>query len=118
MQDPLPTPGEMRLRAIVSALPDQIMRIRADGTFLEQIENEVRSPLDSRAMVGTRIQDAAALPATVKLQLMKAVRGALDTGELCTVEYQLPVAGELRFREARMVPCGQDEVLALVRDIT
>lgn len=118
MQEPLPTPDEMRLRAIVSALPDQIMRIRADGTFLEQVENEVQSPLDSRTMVGTRIQDAAALPALVKRLLLQAVRRALDTGGLCTVEYQLPVAGELHDREARLVPCGPGEVLALVRDIS
>jgi signal transduction histidine kinase len=43
---------------------------------------------------------------------------ALATGVTQTLEYELPIHGNLRYWESRIVVCGEDEVLAIVRDIT
>jgi PAS domain S-box-containing protein len=117
MQATYSTHDPIRLQAIVSAIPDQILRIRRDGTFLEQVDNEVPGPLSATAVAGMRIEDTP-VPETAKVRFMEAVGLTLDTGRLQTVEYRLPVDGEWRDREARLVPCGEDTVLGLVRDIT
>jgi hypothetical protein len=49
-------------------------------------------------------------------QLM--IQQTLENREPAVHEYQLSIQGELREYEARMVACGQDEVLVLLRDIT
>lgn len=73
--------------------------------------------MDRETIVGTRVQDSP-LPEELKTPLLDALARAINTGELQTVEYQLPLSGELRDREARMARCGRDEALVLVRDIT
>ena len=117
MQSTYSSHDPIRLQAIVSAIPDQILRIRRDGTFLEQVDNEVPGPLSAMAVAGMRIEDTP-VPETAKVRFMEAVGLTLDTGRLQTVEYRLPLDGEWRDREARLVPCGEDTVLGLVRDIT
>ena len=43
---------------------------------------------------------------------------ALATGVTQTVEYELPIHGNWRYWEARLVVCGEDEILAIVLDLT
>jgi len=59
------------------------------------------------------------LPADVAGALMGCAEQALKSGQLQTVEYRLhTLAGELRDFEARVVRVREDEVLAIVRDVT
>ncbi len=49
---------------------------------------------------------------------MGGVRSALESGQLQTVEYEVDDMGVRHTYEARIVPCGPDQVLSVVRDIT
>jgi two-component system NtrC family sensor kinase len=51
-------------------------------------------------------------------QLQQLVEEVVATGEMRWAEYRLEVAGEWRYREARLVAGGRDEVFVVVRDTT
>jgi signal transduction histidine kinase len=112
-----PSPVEARHRALLDALPDLLLRLRADGTYLE-IGGDVSTLANPpEIVVGSTVQKL--LPTAVSSQLMGCVTSALESGSLATVEYSLRTAdGEEREFEVRVAPAGPDEVLAVVRDVT
>jgi len=112
-----PEGSEGRLQAIFSAIPDQILRLREDGTVLDWVNHGDPSPLDPRTSVGSRLQDLP-LPPAVKAAFLAALARALAAGGPESIEYQLEVGGTIRHREARLVRCGPGEALGLIRDIT
>ena len=58
-------------------------------------------------------------PAGRGLGPLGAIARALETGSLATTNYRLQtVDGAVKDFEARVVPCGDDEVVAIVRDVT
>jgi PAS domain S-box-containing protein len=109
--------SEAMNRALLCAIPDLIMRMRRDGTYLDfrpayNVQNVMAFP----DMVGRQLQDS--MPPDFVAQRMAYVERALETGEIQIYEYDLTIDGNERFEEARIFPSGQDEVLIIVRDIT
>ncbi|WP_052672422.1 PAS domain S-box protein [Aliterella atlantica] len=109
--------SEARNRALLSAVPDLMLRINSDGTYLDYIPAKIdnQQPTDSHLLGKNEYE---VLPKEVASQRMHYVEKALATGEAQIFEYQLPVDGSLRSQEARIVASGEDEVLAIVRDIS
>ncbi|MBN1476579.1 transporter substrate-binding domain-containing protein, partial [Candidatus Sumerlaeota bacterium] len=110
--------SEERNRAFLAAIPDLMFRQRRDGTYVDYktaIEGMLAVPSDS--IIGCNIRDMDLPPEFVD-RTLQTVATALDTGTLQSYEYQLEVAQGLREFEARFVPCGEDEVLCIVRDVT
>ena len=58
------------------------------------------------------------MPADLAERMMQDVGRALETGDVVEHEYELPMGDDLRSYEYRLASCGEDEVFALVRDIT
>ncbi|MBW4649105.1 MAG: PAS domain-containing protein [Kastovskya adunca ATA6-11-RM4] len=109
--------SEAKNLALLNAIPDAIFRLHRDGTYLEMrtdAKKELFAPLSQQ--IGENIYDI--LPKDVAEQQMHYVHQALQTGETQIFEYGLVVEGEQHDYEARLVMNGQDEVLAIVRDIT
>lgn len=106
---------EAHNRALLSAIPDALYRVDRTGRIVERraapVEpDEVRLEYEGRTiadLVGTEIGAG----------LMRTLEQSIATGLLGTIEYELPWPGGPYFREARIVPLGGDQVLALVRDI-
>jgi signal transduction histidine kinase len=94
-----------------------ILQISKDGTY-----KSIKSPKDSELwlppdeFVGKNVTEV--LPAEVARQTIDQVRRALQTGATQVFEYQLPVNRITRDYEARIVVCNENEVTAIVRDIT
>jgi signal transduction histidine kinase len=109
--------SERRNRALLDAIPDKMFRIRRDGVILDIQENRWHHPTPRGVKVGANAYDVAA-PRAVTERVMAAGRRALESGELQTVEWQLGKVGDLRHLEGRFVPSGDDEFLAVVRDVT
>lgn len=108
---------EARHRALVDALPDLLLRLRADGTYLEigGDVSKLANPPD--VVVGSTAHEL--LPGDVADQLLRCVRSSLESGSLATVEYNLrTLDGTERDFEVRVAPAGPDEVVAVVRDVT
>ena len=110
-------PVEARHKALLDALPDLLLRLRVDGTYLEigGDTSKLANPPDQ--VVGSTAHEL--LPAEIADRLMECVRASLEHGKLATAEYSLRThLGDKREFEVRVAPAGPDEVVAVVRDVT
>jgi PAS domain S-box-containing protein len=110
--------SERNSRAILSAIPDLMVRLGGDGTYLGVI-SQPRSfdavPPDTYH-IGQSITDI--LPADLAARHLHHTRRALETGELQMYEQQVMVGDRLQYEEVRIVKSGENDVLLMVRDIT
>ncbi len=110
--------GELRTRALLEATPDMIFQLDRDGRFLDykaaRTDDLVAAP---GTFIGRRLDEV--LPATVAEATREMLFEALSTGSVQQFEYGLDIAGRGQQRfEARIVPSGESEVLAIVRNVT
>ncbi|MEA5605693.1 PAS domain S-box protein [Nostoc sp. UHCC 0252] len=108
--------SEARYKAILDAIPDLMFRISHDGEYLDLKSEGANVTLSREEIVGKRVQEL--LPSDVAAISIEAIAKTLDSGTLQTCEYQLPTPLGVKDYEARLVVSGENEVLAIVRDIT
>ncbi|HEY9639288.1 MAG TPA: CBS domain-containing protein, partial [Coleofasciculaceae cyanobacterium] len=109
--------SEAHQSALISALPDLIMRVDREGTYLEFIATNTFKIIGNTGdFIGTKVHDS--LPFELAERRMDAIRTVLQTGSIQFYEQALWVDGQLQTEEVRVVPCRKNEVLLLVRDIT
>jgi PAS domain-containing protein len=109
--------SERRNRALLDAMPDKMFLVRRDGIILEIRENNAGYPGPPGLAVGCSVYDVD-VPRDVVDLVMTAGRRTLDSGELQTIEWQLGEVGDGRHVEGRFIPSGDDEFVAVVRDVT
>jgi len=108
---------ELRLRALVDAIPDLVFRITADGTYLDFAGDPQLLANPAADVVGGHVDTL--LPPDVATALMATIHRALETGTLQTVEYVMPtMRGDRREFETRVVPIDDNEVVTIARDAT
>ena len=104
-------------KAILAAVPDMMFSIDRDGRYLEYKPAKGLEPfLPPEEFLGRTMQEV--LPSDVADEGLGLIKAALDTGEAQTYEYQLLEEGGLTKYEARIVPLGEKDVLAIVRLIS
>lgn len=109
--------SEMTKQALIKAIPDMLIQMKRDGTYLKVINQEqVHFQSPQGLSEGANVYDL--LPRPVAQQRLDRVAKALESGETQVHEYQLEVDGELCYEESRIVPLQADEVLLVVRDVT
>jgi PAS domain S-box-containing protein len=108
--------SEARYKAILDAIPDLMFRISRDGEYLDFKGDGANLAIAPENIIGNNLRYL--LPDDVALQSLHAIAKTLDSQTLQSLEYQLSTPLGLRNYEARLVVSGQDEVLAVVRDIT
>ncbi|MDP2858534.1 MAG: PAS domain S-box protein, partial [Bacillota bacterium] len=109
--------SEARKQAILNAIPDLMFRISKDGTFLDYAAEKTGDLLvPPSEFLGKKVREV--LPPKLARQCMHHAERALQTGDTQAFQYQLLLNGEMRDFEARIAATGEDEVLAIVRDIT
>jgi signal transduction histidine kinase len=108
---------ERRSRALLDAMPDKMFRVSREGIILDIQENEALSTIPTQVTVGGSVYRTP-LRREVADRVMAAGTLALETGQLQTIEWDLDVEGDLRYMEGRFIASGDDEFLAVVRDIT
>jgi PAS domain S-box-containing protein len=109
--------SEAMNRALFNAIPDLIFRFSREGVYLDFKPSKEFKPLvPPSEFLGKSVLEV--LPPEVAQKCMELLHRTLATGETQIYEYQLLKDGVLRDYEARLVPCGENEVLILVRDIT
>ncbi|WFN37246.1 PAS domain S-box protein [Methanomicrobium antiquum] len=104
-------------RHIIDAIPDILIRCKRDGTI-----TDIRAP-DERLLLAPKSESLGrvlteVIPGELGVFLMKKTRSALDTKEMERVEYALTLPKGLSYYEACIIPYLEDEVIALIRDIT
>lgn len=108
---------EARLRAILTAIPDLIFRVRSDGVYLGHIQTQKVIDLlpDGFDPVGHPL--AKLLPIDVAQRHLRALQTVLQTREIQIYEQEIYIHGQLQYEEVRAVPDGVDSVLFMIRDI-
>jgi PAS domain S-box-containing protein len=109
--------SEARNRALLHAIPDLIFRLSREGIYLDcHAENANDLVVSASELIGKKVEEV--LPAPLAQVIRQLMAQALSCRTIQTLEYQLPIDGTSRYWEARIVVCGEDEVLVIVRDIT
>lgn len=103
--------------AIRDALPDLLIRMRRDGTYLD-IKPPADFPLIKpiSVMQGANVRDI--LPPEAVGQRLQSVERALQTGETQIYKFPLLIEQQTQWQEVRIVALGADEVLIVIREIT
>jgi signal transduction histidine kinase len=108
-----------RNKAILDAIPDSLFYLSREGQVLDyKVHNYDDLPPSSANFVGQNLSDMLWLPATVSDELGTHIHKALTTHTVQIVEYQRPGLVGMQDFEARLVANGENEVLAMVRNIT
>lgn len=109
--------AEERFRVLLAAVPDLIIRIRRDGTFLDfSPSTQFTTYVPPDRFLGGKMQDL--MPPEMVAKTLGAIEHALRTGSRATVEYHLAEPHGVRYYEARIVPSGRDDAVAIVRDVS
>ncbi len=108
---------EARYRALVEAIPDLLFRIGRDGTYLDfKVPPLEGLSIPGDDFIGKNV--AEIVPPHVTKLVMPVIEQVLDTRKIETVEYQIEERNGPHDYEARLAPTVEDDVIALVRDIT
>ena len=106
-----------RNSAIISAMPDLLLTISKDGTFVDHDPSSTKDvlwlPHDKQIKCISDVFPSE----TAELSLTK-IEKALKTGEMQVFEYELNNGNSKHYLETRMVKSSDSSVLAIVRDIT
>jgi signal transduction histidine kinase len=103
--------SERRMRALLKAIPDVLFRLRRDGHVLDVQPIEVlTSTLGPVSVPAAEIQRL--LPARMWIER------AIKTRQLQRYETQLVIKDELHEYEGRLMVSDDNEVVAIVRDVT
>ena len=106
---------EARNRAIISAIPDLMLRVRRDGLCLDYFFPKTA---DAGNFLPINQFLSEVLPSHLLQQQFSAIERALATGELQMYEHQLEKDNKIAYEEVRIAPLGEEEALILVRDIS
>lgn len=116
--------SEARRRAILSAIPDQILLVNRQGTYLDFMSPAPAPFPQNGQPPGQTLFHL--LPEAVASRYLEAVQLALDSGDQQVFQQRRidPTKGpsyggdRFRYEEVRVLPCGDDTALILVRDVT
>lgn len=109
--------SEAKNRALLNAIPDLMLRMSRDGTYLDvKPATNFSTLLPWQEVIGKRECDV--VPAAIAAQRQIALEQALTTGQTQFLEYEIYRGDELCYEESRIVVSGQDEVLVIVRDVS
>ncbi|HEY9761534.1 MAG TPA: PAS domain S-box protein [Trichocoleus sp.] len=105
------------LDTMLSAFPDMIFRIRADGTLLDfKAARQEDLYMPPEQFLNQHVQEV--LPSPAGTQIYETLQQAVQTDQALSVEYSLELPTGQEYFDARMVRFREDEVIAVVRNIS
>jgi signal transduction histidine kinase len=108
---------ETKYLALLAAIPDLVLRISRNGEYLEMRRPEqLDFPYPSESLIGKKLGDI--LSADVAQTGVEAIAETLNSGTCQIWEHQITTNSGVRHYQARLIPHGNDEVLAIMRDVT
>jgi len=109
--------SEQHARALITAIPDMIFRMDANGIFLDYKANNEDLYTQPESFIGKKIDDV--MPEWFARISHEKIKKTLNSGKLQIFEYSLDIPGKGPCHyECRMVPYPASSVLSIVRDIT
>ena len=109
--------SEERTLAILDAIPDFMFLMSESGVYLDYYASDEKQLLvPPQTFLKRNVKDI--LPPKLALDVLGCLEAVARTGEMSVLEYDLVICGESRSYEARLVRCGADRILSLIREIT
>ncbi len=109
--------SEEYIRTIMEVLPDIVIKTNLQGVCLDVLGDfQAKLYRPKEEVLGRYIPDV--VPEEVGTRFMQGVNNALTTGDLQMVEYELEIDSRTFYFESRIMPLNEEEVIALIRDIT
>jgi PAS domain S-box-containing protein len=109
--------SEEKNRAILQALPDLMFVQSKDGIYLDCHAKDPKALLvEPEKFLGKNMSEV--LPPELGQAFARCFELVVQSSEPVIHEYSLPIQGEQRNYEARMVRHNGDKILSVVRDIT
>ena len=104
-------------KALLNAIPDLMFRLNRRGVYLDYKAAKDDLAYVKESIIGKRNSEMVSPEFSALID--EKIRLTLETGEMAEFGYDLdiPVRGICEY-EARMVACGTDEVVVIVRDVT
>ncbi len=109
--------SEATKQAIIAAIPDLLIRMQADGTYLEFRATPEFKVLHAD-LLGQEVNNSDVLPSHLAERRMYYTQQAFTTGKLQVYEQEISISDRLLYEEVRIVPIDPEQVLIMVRDIT
>ncbi|MEE3716288.1 SpoIIE family protein phosphatase [Tumidithrix elongata RA019] len=110
--------SEATSKALMSAMPDLLIRMKGDGTYLGIVSSDRLSVLNPELSSAGDVSIYDILQPDIAEQRMYHIRKALQMGEMQIYEQQIDIDGQIQHEEVRIVITGDNEVLNIIRDIT
>lgn len=111
------TEEQEKNKALLDAIPDIMFLIDEDGVYLDYHTPSQRNLLfEPKDFLGKNQKDI--LPYELSSVFSKAFEKIIKTETPQIVEYQLKLDDKQQYFEARIVKCGLNKLLVIVRDIT
>ena len=112
-----PPEKETAYKTLLNAAPDLVFRMKTDGTCIgSRTPRALKSSATGRGFAAKKEHNV--FPIEVAGEALRLVRLSVRTSEPHTFQYQLWTDGVLREYEARFIPAGEDDVVALVYDVS
>lgn len=109
--------ADVRTKALISAIPDLIFSNARDGRYLACHASDpslLYAPADD--FLRSTVEEI--LPPPIAGLFMQGISTALDQNCMQELNYTLTMHGQEKHFEARLAPCGDDNVISIVRDVT
>ncbi|HST21987.1 MAG TPA: ATP-binding protein [Blastocatellia bacterium] len=109
--------SEARNQALLNAIPDLMLRMSRQGEILDyRPKHSIKLLPHSSELIRKNVSDV--LPPDMARQIEQCVESEMENGIAQIFEYELAINGEARDYELRIIASGEEETLAIVRDIT
>jgi PAS domain S-box-containing protein len=109
--------SESRNRALLKALPDLIFVLDSEGRYVEcHCPDTVDLYVPPEQFMGRTMEEV--IPGDLAKTFRSLFQRAHETGEVVEHEYVMPIAGEERQFETRMVRRDDGAIVAIVRNIS
>ncbi len=109
--------AEQKTRAILAALPDQVVTMRRDGELVDILAPGSDEALGQLA-ANVHGSERADLPGGLRDKLRCAFDSDGGKQTMDVREVQIEIGGETRVLETRSVPLDADQVVCVVRNVT
>jgi diguanylate cyclase (GGDEF)-like protein/PAS domain S-box-containing protein len=104
-------------QALINAIPDNMFLIRGDGRIMDsKINSQLLYYLLSNDILGKNVSDV--FQKELAQQTMDAIEDTITSGNPQMYEFQVTREESRYYFEARIVPSGDEEILAIIRDVT
>ncbi len=109
--------SEARYRALLDAIPDLMFLLDRQGRFVDyRAAHEDALLIPADAFLGRSA--AEVLPPDLARLTNDMLERVFVSGQPQTYEYALEISGQQNFYESRLVVCGADLALAIIRNVT